>query len=101
MTFIKKMNMRSSVILRCYVMVPIVGVISTIGIIRTHCISQPVRNIQSVNIIKQDPIAHSLLVSGLWDTIKGYTGSALGSAAKALSGLFQGDREKPSLWNTP
>lgn len=100
MTFIKKMNVRSSVILRCYVMVPLVA-ISTIGIIRTHCISQPVRNIRSVNLIKQTPSAHPLLMSGIWGTIKGYTGSAFSSAASAISGLFSSDRDKPSLWNTP
>lgn len=98
MTFIKKMNVRSGVILRCYVMVPLVGVVSAIGIIRTHCISQPARNIRSVNMIKQDSTTHSLLVSGWWDTIKGYTGSAFSSAGHAIAGLFSsGDREKPSI----
>lgn len=55
MTFIKKANIRSSVILGCYVMVPLVSVVYAVGDIRTHLVSQPVHNIRSVNTINQDP----------------------------------------------
>lgn len=70
MTFNKKANIRSSVILGCYVMVPLVGVVYAAGDIRTHFVSQPVYSIRSVNTIHTDPY-HSLSTTegGFWSSL--------------------------------